>query len=64
MTRQHYITIAEAIAIEVDHSVHTHEPTDMLECLVNRLCQVFKEDNPRFDAKRFKAAAIQPTTSA
>ena len=28
------------------------------EALVNRLCKVFKEDNPRFDAQRFKKAAL------
>ncbi len=48
MTRKDYIAIAKAIAGgNFDR-----------EALVNRLCQVFKEDNPRFDAERFKKAAL------
>jgi len=48
MSTKNYVAIAKAIdAGNFDR-----------EALVNRLCVVFKKDNPRFDTKRFKKAAL------
>ena len=47
MTRKDYIAIADALAsVEFSHKA----------TVVDALCRVFKKDNPRFDADRFKEA--------
>jgi hypothetical protein len=57
MTRKDY----QAIADEFLHSVRTHGLSDQITDLVLGLCHVFAEDNPRFDADRFTAAALLGT---
>ena len=47
MTRKDYIAIADALAsVEFSHK----------SAVVYALCRVFRDDNPRFDANRFKEA--------
>jgi len=47
MSRKHYVAIADAlVSVEFSHKT----------VVVDALCRVFKKDNPRFDADRFKEA--------
>ena len=54
MTRKDYIATADIIK-----SYNLKLPEIILEDLVNDFCEMFKEDNPRFDAGRFRAAAME-----
>ena len=54
MTRKQYIAVAKALnAIELNH---IEQIPFLRHTVVDALCRVFKKDNPRFDADRFKEA--------
>ena len=54
MTRKDYVATADII-----HSYNLQLPEILLEKMVEDFCEMFQEDNPRFDANRFKAAAME-----
>lgn len=54
MTRKDYIATAEIIK-----SYNLQLPEIVLEKLVNDFAEMFKNDNPRFDANRFRVAAME-----
>lgn len=54
MTRKDYIATADII-----HAYNLQLPEILLENLVNDFVEMFKADNPRFDAGRFRAAAME-----
>ncbi len=54
MTRKDYIATAEIIK-----SYNLQLPEVLLERLVNDFAEMFKADNPRFDANRFRVAAME-----
>ena len=54
MTRKDYIATADII-----HTYNLQLPEILLENLVNDFCEMFLADNPRFDAGRFRAAAME-----
>ena len=54
MTRKDYEAIAEIIKT---HNLQLPEIT--LESIVNDFAEMLKEDNPRFDANRFRVAAME-----
>jgi hypothetical protein len=54
MTRKDYIATADIIK-----TYNLHLPETLLENLVDDFCEMFKEDNPRFDANRFRVAAME-----
>ncbi len=56
MTKKDYVAIAEAIV-----DAHTGRSTEGVpeldgELLINSLCDIFKADNPAFNAGRFEDA--------
>ena len=58
MTRKHYILIADAIKENTLYKPNNpnHKEIDVDLCgLINSLCYVFKCDNMRFNADRFKS---------
>jgi hypothetical protein len=54
MTRKDYIATAEIIK-----TYNLQLPEILLEKLVNDFAEMFKADNPRFDANRFRVAAME-----
>jgi hypothetical protein len=54
MTRKDYVATAEIIK-----SYNLQLPEILLEKLVNDFAEMFKADNPRFDANRFRVAAME-----
>ena len=54
MTRKDYVATAEII-----QSYNLQLPEILLERIVNDFAEMFQEDNPRFDANRFRAAAME-----
>lgn len=54
MTRKDYVATAEIIK-----SYNLQLPEIVLEKLVNDFAEMFKNDNPRFDANRFRVAAME-----
>jgi hypothetical protein len=54
MTRKDYIMIAKAISNSTNHA-DLLRPV-YLDTLMMNLCNVFREDNPRFDEDRFITA--------
>jgi hypothetical protein len=54
MTRKDYVATAEII-----HAYNLQLPEIVLENLVNDFCEMFEKDNPRFDANRFRVAAME-----
>jgi len=57
MSRKHYIAIARAIRETYDAAEQDNEK-DTIRYLVNKMCEVFKTDNPEFSRQRFINAAI------
>ena len=58
MTKKDYIKIADAIRT-VDNTLYvsnSHSEREAVAEVVDNLCYVLKQDNPRFDSYRFKAA--------
>ena len=55
MTRKDYIAIAGAIRKSAER-VAEHEMEYPLCEVVNRICEVLHNDNPRFDAAKFRKA--------
>ena len=57
MTKKHYIKIASLFAerLGADYP-QTELRTAVLKDVANRLCVIFKEDNPAFDKARFMTA--------
>ena len=58
MTRKHYVLIADAIKENTLYKPDdkNYKPIDVdLQGLVSSLCYVFRCDNERFDADRFKS---------
>ena len=55
MTRKDYRAIAGAIRKSAEQ-VAEHEMEYPICEVVNRLCEVLRYDNPRFDADRFRGA--------
>ena len=64
MTKKDYIKIAEVLTknrmpsflYRQMNDPQTQYNNDVIKCIVNDLCEVFAEDNSRFDADRFKQA--------
>ena len=64
MTKKDYIKIAEVLTknrmpsflYRQMNDPQTQYHNDVIKCIANDLCQVFAEDNSRFDADRFKQA--------
>ena len=64
MTNKDYIKIAEVLTknrmpsflYRQMNDPQTQYHNDVIKCIVNDLCEVFAEDNSRFDADRFKQA--------
>lgn len=54
MTRKDYVATAEIIK-----SYNLQLPEVLLEKIVNDFCEMFKNDNPRFDANRFRVASME-----
>jgi hypothetical protein len=54
MTRKDYVATAEIL-----HAYNLQLPEILLENLVNDFCEMFEKDNPRFDANRFRVAAME-----
>lgn len=54
MTRKDYVATAEII-----HAYNLQLPEILLENLVNDFAEMFKADNPRFDANRFRVACLE-----
>jgi hypothetical protein len=54
MTRKDYVATAEIIK-----SYNLQLPEILLENLVDDFCEMFKEDNPRFDKNRFRVACLE-----
>jgi hypothetical protein len=54
MTRKDYVATAEII-----QSYNLQLPEILLERIVNDFAEMFQEDNPRFDANRFRVAAME-----
>jgi hypothetical protein len=54
MTRKDYVATAEIL-----HAYNLQLPEIVLENLVNDFCEMFEKDNPRFDANRFRVAAME-----
>jgi hypothetical protein len=54
MTRKDYEATAEII-----RSYNLQLPEILLENLVNDFCEMFEKDNERFDANRFRVAAME-----
>jgi len=66
MTRKHYEKVAEqfrAYHLEIANGNHgssdINTRLDVLEDITEILADIFKEDNPRFDAVRFASACGQ-----
>lgn len=59
MTRKDYIKIANALAEvrAVDFGVYKSPARCALNMMEQKLTKIFQDDNPRFDAERFTAAA-------
>ena len=55
MTKKHFEAIAR-IAREVKQGVETQGGVDAVDALVEKLSDLFKDENPRFDKARFKQA--------
>lgn len=51
MSRKDYRAIAKLMA-----EIRTSTPTDTWVKLMLGLCEIFRQDNPRFDKERFKDA--------
>jgi hypothetical protein len=65
MTRKHYEKVAEqfrAYHLEIANGNHgssdINTRLDVLEDVAEILADIFKEDNPRFDAARFASACV------
>ena len=64
MTKKDYIKIAEVLTknrmpsflYRQMNDPQTQYHNDVIKCIVNDLCEVFSEDNSKFDAERFKKA--------
>jgi len=54
MSRKDYEAIAEIIK-----TYNLQLPEITLESIVNDFCEMLTEDNPRFDANRFRVAAME-----
>ena len=54
MTRKDYVATADII-----HSYNLQLPEILLEKMVEDFCEMFQEDNPRFDANRFRVASME-----
>ena len=54
MTRKNYVAVADIIK-----TYNLQLPEILLESLVDDFIEMFKEDNPQFDAGRFRAAAME-----
>jgi hypothetical protein len=54
MTRKDYVATAEIIK-----TYNLQLPEILLGKMVDDFCEMFKEDNPRFDSGRFRAAAME-----
>jgi len=54
MTRKDYVATAEIIK-----TYNLQLPEIVLEKLVNDFAEMFKSDNPRFDANRFRVACME-----
>lgn len=54
MTRKDYVAVAEII-----QNYNLQLPEIVLEKIVNDFSEMFKADNPRFDANRFRVAAME-----
>lgn len=54
MTRKDYIATADIIK-----TYNLSIPEILLENIVDDFCEMFLADNPRFDAGRFRAAAME-----
>ena len=54
MTRKDYVATAEIIK-----AYNLQLPEIILENLVNDFCEMFKEDNERFDSNRFRVACME-----
>ena len=59
MTRKDYIAIAKA----VNHTRNIAYEFNATNALINALCDVFRYDNPRFDAAKFRAVCYQGARS-
>ena len=51
MSKKDYIKIAEAV--KQSHEIAAYS---RLSLLTDKLCEIFKADNPKFDGARFRAA--------
>lgn len=61
MTKKDYTMIAETIAAQKQVAIDRHLSAEAaMRYLVIALCEVFGEDNPRFDCAKFVAAARMP----
>ena len=55
MTKKDYIKIASVLNQGVDQA-NDREQLELIGLLTGAFCRIFKEDNSRFDADRFKSA--------
>lgn len=57
MTKKHYINIAQALWIARDRQQQAEAhgwAFDCLEYITDELCIILKQDNPKFDAVKFR----------